>query len=47
MINNNRSEDCFAYCYFEMNALRWCPFVHLFDTPFQNLPYGHAKTYIF
>ena len=28
--------------YFEMNVLRWCPFVHLFDTPFQNSPYGHA-----
>ena len=31
----------FAYCYFEMNVLRCCPFVHLFDTPFQNSPYGH------
>ena len=25
-----------------MNVLRWCPFVHLFDTPFQNPPYGHV-----
>ena len=25
-----------------MNVLRWYPFVHLFDTPFQNSPYGHA-----
>ena len=25
-----------------MNVLRWCPFVHLFDTPFQNSPYGHG-----
>ena len=25
-----------------MNVLRWCPFVHLFDTTFQNSPYGHA-----
>ena len=24
-----------------MNVLRWCPFVHLFDTLFQNSPYGH------
>ena len=24
-----------------MNVLRWSPFVHLFDTPFQNSPYGH------
>ena len=24
----------FVYCYFEINALRLCPFVHLFDTPF-------------
>ena len=24
-----------------MNALRWCSFVHLFDTSFQNSPYGH------
>ena len=24
-----------------MNVLRWCPFVYLFDTPFQNSPYGH------
>ena len=30
-------------CYFEMNVLRWFPFVHLFDTPFQNSPYGHAN----
>ena len=27
-----------------MNVLRWCPFVHLFDTPFQNSPYGHEST---
>ena len=26
----------FAYFYFEMNILHWCPFVRLFDTPFQN-----------
>ena len=25
-----------------MNVLRWCPFIHLFDTPFQNSPYGHG-----
>ena len=25
-----------------MNVLRWCPLVYLFDTPFQNSPYGHA-----
>ena len=25
-----------------MNVLRWCPFVHLFDTPFRNSPYGRA-----
>ena len=25
-----------------MNVLRWCAFVHLFDTPFQNSPYGHG-----
>ena len=25
-----------------MNVLRWCPFVHLFDIPFQNSPYGHV-----
>ena len=24
-----------------MHVLRWCPFVHLFDTPFQNLPCDH------
>ena len=24
-----------------MNVLRCCPFVHLFDTPFQNSPNGH------
>ena len=24
-----------------MNVLRWCPFVHLFDTHFQNSPYSH------
>ena len=26
-----------------MNVLRWSPFVHLFDTPFQNSPYGHVN----
>ena len=33
-----------TYCYFEVNVLllRWCPFAHLFDTPFQNSPYSHA-----
>ena len=25
-----------------MNVLRWCHFVHLFDIPFQNSPYGHG-----
>ena len=25
-----------------MNVLRWCPFVHLFNNPFQNAPYGPA-----
>ena len=29
-----------------MNVLRWCPFVHLFDTPFQNSPHGHAGIHI-
>ena len=24
-----------------MNVIRWCPFVHLLDSPFQNLPNGH------
>ena len=33
--------EVFVYCDFEMNVLRWCFFVHLFDTPFQNSPYGH------
>ena len=37
----------FVYCYFEMNVLRWCPFVHLFDTLFQNSPYGHGMIYVF
>ena len=27
-----------------MNVLRWCPFVHLFDTPFQNSPHAHKIT---
>ena len=31
----------FVYCYFEMNVLHWCPFVHLFDTRFQNSPNAH------
>ena len=26
---------------FIKNVLRWCPFVHLFDAPFQNSVYGH------
>ena len=30
-----------------MNVLRWCPFAHLFDTPFQNPPYGHALIFLF
>ena len=25
-----------------MNVLRWCPFVHLLATLFQNPPYGHV-----
>ena len=25
-----------------VNVLRWCPFLHLFDTPFQNSAYGHV-----
>ena len=25
-----------------MNVLRWCPFFHLFDAPFQSSPYGHG-----
>ena len=25
-----------------MNVLCWCPFVHSFDTPFQNSPYDHV-----
>ena len=25
-----------------VNVLRWCPFLHLFDTLFQNSPYGHV-----
>ena len=33
----------FVYSYyFEMNVQHWCLFFHLFDTPFQNLPYGHV-----
>ena len=28
-----------------MNVLRWCPFVHLFDTLFQNTPYGHVACF--
>ena len=36
-------ERLFVYCYFEMNILLWWIFVHLFDTPFQNLPYKHAQ----
>ena len=36
-------ERFFLYCYFEMNILLWWIFVHLFDTPFQNLPYKHAQ----
>ena len=31
----------FVYYHFGVNILRWCPFVYLFDTPFQNPPYGH------
>ena len=31
----------FVYCCFEMNVLRWCPFVDLLDTHFQNSPYGY------
>ena len=27
---------------FEINVLRWCLFVHLFHTPFQNSTYGHV-----
>ena len=26
-----------------MNVLLWCPFIHLIDTPFQNLPYSHVQ----
>ena len=29
--------------HFGVNVLRWCLFVHLFDTPFQNSPYSHAE----
>ena len=25
-----------------MNVLRWCPFVHLFESAFRNSPYGHG-----
>ena len=35
----------FVYYYFQMNILRWCLFVYLFDTPFQNSPYGHVLIY--
>ena len=30
-----------------MNVLRWRPFVHLFDTPIQNSPYGQAEFLLF
>ena len=33
----------FLYYYFGVNVPRWCSFVHLFDNPFQNSPYGHEK----
>ena len=29
--------------YFQMNVLHYRPFVHLFDTPFENSPYGHES----
>ena len=29
------------YIYIGVNVLRWCPFFHLFGTPFQSSPYGH------
>ena len=29
----------YVYYHFEVNVLRWCPFIHLFNTPFQNSPY--------
>ena len=28
----------FVCYYFGVNVQCWCPFVHLFDTPFQNSP---------
>lgn len=33
-----------VYYHVGVNVLRWCLVLHLFDTPFQNSPYGHAVT---
>ena len=41
IICESRLEDFLFIYYFGMNVLLWCPFVLLFGTPFQNLPYGH------
>ena len=30
---------CVCVC-IEINVPRWCPFVHLLDTPFRNSPYA-------
>ena len=30
-----------VYYHVGVSILHWCPFLHSFDTPFQNSPYGH------
>ena len=35
----------FVYCYFEMNVLLWCPFVHLFDTLFEKASAHYVMRY--
>ena len=39
MISENRLS---VYYHVGVNVLRCCPFLHLFNTPFQNSTYGHA-----
>ena len=40
MICENRQEDFLHIIIFGVNILRWCPFIHLFDTSFQNSPFS-------
>ena len=43
MLQTDRKIYFILSFHFGVNVLRWCLFVHLFDTPLQNSPYSHAE----